>query len=160
MAPALPTVYLPNTSGCSARGFTPVTFSPDTNTAYDLVSPEAASNAVLASKKVSVVGNDPLTVVYKLERHNEMNPTIVWYRWTVRGSTTWDDNFSEKLRVGNLRILTGDTQSTDPNSGRLTIENPREIRPHASFLRHLSRPACQYSIKTEIAATQISALST
>ena len=132
-------------SGCSAEGFSPVTFTPNDNFTYQLLAPDVSSPTVpptpaeLARKKVFVI-QDGLTqpANYELEHYvtdSSGTPPTAWYSWTVRGNPIWEDNFTAGVRVANVRILTG-RPSSDPVTGRFRLDDQKIVRPsRIVFLR-------------------------
>jgi hypothetical protein len=122
--------FLGDTSGCSARGFAPFSFTPEGNSTYQVLTPEASSSqAVLTNKKVFVIQNgmsQPAT--YKMDQHTDIQSPLVFYKWTVGGDPIREDNFSTNLRVGKVRVLKGHAVS-DPVSGRFMLEGATVIHP-------------------------------
>jgi hypothetical protein len=119
-------------TGCSAFGFSPVPFAPNDNFTYQLIPPNASlSPGELARKKVFVI-HDGLSQPAGFElghyvTDSSSTPTA-WYSWTVRGNPIWEDNFTESVRVANVRILTG-RPSSDPVTGRFRLEDQKIVRP-------------------------------
>jgi len=132
-----PTLVLEShfTSGCSARGFAPVPFTPTDNAIYGVLPPKIASSSytsfpedVLLRVFVVLAGvMQPAT--YELEKYaRDPSTGKVWYKWTVQGDPVWADNFSKNVRIGQVRILTG-RPGTDPNTGRFRLEDAKVVRP-------------------------------
>jgi hypothetical protein len=131
-------------SGCSAGGFSPVLFAPNDNFTYQLMAPDVSSPttppspAEVARKKVFVI-QDGLTqpANYELGHYvtdSSSTPTA-WFSWTMRGNPIWEDNFTESVRVANVRILTG-RPSSDPVTGRFRLADQKIVRPsRIVFLR-------------------------
>jgi hypothetical protein len=121
------------TSGCSARGYAPVSFAPVDNTAYGLLPPIIASytsfseEVLLKVFSVSPAMTRPAT--YELTRYAlDSSAGKVWYKWTVSGDPVWEENFSKNVRIGHVRVLTG-RPGSDPNTGRFRLEEAKVVRP-------------------------------
>jgi hypothetical protein len=127
-------------SGCASEGFSPLPFTPSDNFTYQLIAPAVSSfPGELARRKVFVI-QDGLSQPnnYELEHYvtdSSSTPSTTWYSWTVKGNPIWEDNFTEGVRVANVRILTG-RPSSDPVTGRFRLEDQKIVRPsRIVFLR-------------------------
>jgi hypothetical protein len=130
MDPPSPPVFMADTSGCSARDFTPLVFMPAGNAGYQVLPPDYVSEVPLKEKKVFVIQNGMTqTTSYALTKYaSDSSSGKDWYQWTVQGDPIWEDNFSKNVRIGRVRVLTG-RPGTDPNTGRFRLEEAKVVRP-------------------------------
>ena len=129
--PPSPPILLADTSGCSARDFTPFSFMPAGNASYQLLPPDYAFSEVpLKDQAVFVVQNGMTQrPPYALTKYaSDPSRGKDWYKWTVQGDPIWEDNFSRNVRIGQVRVITG-RPGTDPNTGRFRLEDAKAVRP-------------------------------
>ncbi len=130
MDPPSPPNLLADTSGCSARDFAPFSFMPAGNASYQLLPPDYISEVPLKDKKLFVVqtGMTQRTSYALTKYASDPSGGKDWYKWTVQGDPVWEDNFSQNVRIGQVRVLTG-RPGTDPNTGRFRLEEGKVVRP-------------------------------
>ena len=140
MLNAEPTItFLGDTSGCSARRQTPYTFTPETNTAYQVLSPEAATTQeVLAEKKVFVISdaNPSQPAIYELTPHTDTDTRFVWFKLPAMpmNNVLWEDNFTSHVRIGKVIIKKG-KKITDPITGRFKLDETTATAVPLSHIR-------------------------
>jgi hypothetical protein len=121
--------------GCSADGYQPASFTPTVNATYQFRNTVRINGTLreyaFFDKQVFVL-NDATTqttnypLAYYVNDPN--NAQKVWYSWTIGTSELWQDNYSNKLRVRGIRVLTGRV-GTHPITGRFHLFDARPVRP-------------------------------
>jgi len=112
-------------------------------------SPPVFVTPALVEKKVHVVDGTPQQSTHQMQLHEQTDPAgctlatnpncTVWHKWSVRsttvdGRTIWDVNFSDRLRIGKVRVLR--IGRTNPSTGIFIPEEPSIVRPsRILFLR-------------------------